>query len=332
MIGCDLLVLGAGPAGCAAAIRARQGGLRVALVEQRLAPGLAPGETLHPGAEVLFEDLGMGSALRNAGFHRHRGIWVEHAGQRHFQAYGADANGPWRGFQVDRALLQEMMQNAVRACGARLLMGCQIAGLLHEDGRVAGVRLAEGDMRARWTIDATGRHAWLASQLGLASETYSPPLRVRFGWRAAQASCTDGQPRIALGPDGWDWEAPLGRDRVAWLVLRRAGQEKAEHGMDMTWRLRPACAGRGYFLAGDCAAQIDPSSSHGMLRALMAGMYAGFLATASALGRAPESRIIADYRDWIRSQFLHDVARLRDMHHSWLASARPADQAFARQA
>lgn len=318
MIACDVLVLGAGPAGCAAAIRARQGGLSVTMVERRVQPGLAPGETLHPGVEALFVQLGMGPALREAGFHRHRGIWVEGGGRRRFEAYGADLHGPWRGFQVDRAVLHGMLQSAARAAGAQLLSGRSACALLLEDGRVAGARLEDDAVRARWTVDGTGRHAWLAEQLGLPVETYSPPLRACFGWREAHAGCADGQPRIVFGTDGWDWEAPLGRERVAWLALRVQGQGAAPQGMDMAWRLRPACAGPGYFLVGDAAAQIDPSSSHGVLRALMGGIYAGFLATAGGRGRGAESGLVAGYRAWVRGQFLQDVARLRDMHRAWL--------------
>ncbi len=318
MIVCDVLVLGGGPAGCAAAIRARQAGLSVALAEQRAKPGLAPGETLHPGAEVLFDQLGMGQALRDAGFHRHLGIWVEHGGQRSFQAYGADDDGPWRGFQADRAVLQDMLQGAARACGVHWLAGCSPEALLREGDRVAGIKLAGGEVRARWTIDATGRRAWLACQLGLPAEAFSPPLRAHFGWREGQATCPDGQPRIVFGPGGWDWEAPLGQGRTAWLALRAGGPDAARQGMDMTWRLRPACAGPGYFLAGDAAAQVDPSSSHGVLRALMGGIYAGFLAAAAATANADEDELAAHYRTWLRGQFLHDVARLSDMHRAWL--------------
>ncbi len=53
----DIIVLGAGPAGCAASIRARQAGLRVIMFDAKALPNVSPGETLHPGVEPLLKQL-----------------------------------------------------------------------------------------------------------------------------------------------------------------------------------------------------------------------------------------------------------------------------------
>ncbi|MGW6981819.1 FAD-dependent monooxygenase [Streptomyces sp. NPDC054932] len=49
----DVLIAGAGPAGCAAAIVCAAAGLRTLLAERRAGPTVRPGEALHPGAETL---------------------------------------------------------------------------------------------------------------------------------------------------------------------------------------------------------------------------------------------------------------------------------------
>ena len=71
----DVLVLGAGPAGCAAAISARLAGMSVTLLDKRCASHRIPGETLHPGVESLFNSLGVIDEVLAQGFHRHSGIW-----------------------------------------------------------------------------------------------------------------------------------------------------------------------------------------------------------------------------------------------------------------
>ncbi|HTO82800.1 MAG TPA: FAD-binding protein, partial [Methylomirabilota bacterium] len=53
----DVLILGAGPAGCAAALCARQAGLVTVMLEAQAEVRPAPGETLHPGVEVIFRQL-----------------------------------------------------------------------------------------------------------------------------------------------------------------------------------------------------------------------------------------------------------------------------------
>src|SRR5438067_2531358 len=93
----DILILGAGPAGCAAAIRARRAGLRVILIERLPRPKISPGETLHPGIEPILVQLGVRKVIMAEDFHRHSGIWVEWDGPRRFQPYGYDEQGEWLG-------------------------------------------------------------------------------------------------------------------------------------------------------------------------------------------------------------------------------------------
>src|SRR3712207_4284980 len=98
----DVVIVGAGPAGCAAAIGCAAAGLSVRLIEAALFPRDLPGETLHPGVEALLERLGVASEVRAADFPRHEGIWTHSPTGRVFTPYGAGAEGPWRGFQAWR--------------------------------------------------------------------------------------------------------------------------------------------------------------------------------------------------------------------------------------
>ena len=45
--------------------------------------------------------------------------------------------------------------------------------------------------------------------------------------------------------------------------------------MARTWRMAERMAGAGWFIVGDAAATLDPTSSHGVLKALLSGMTAG---------------------------------------------------------
>ena len=57
-----------------------------------------------------------------------------------------------------------------------------------------------------------------------------------------------------------------------------------------------------------------PSSSHGVLRALMSGMHAGWSIARIAKREAPERAVCASYRDWTRDWIERDTAELRKLY------------------
>jgi flavin-dependent dehydrogenase len=319
----DLLVIGAGPAGCAAAIRARRAGLSVKMLELSERARVAPGETLHPGIEPLFEALGVREALVSAGFHRHRGVWVSWNAPCRFEPYGVDASGPWLGFQATRHRLHEILLDAALGLGVDVQRGARPEALLREGHRVSGVLASGSELRARWTADATGRRAWLARELRLANRHRSPRMLARFGWIDDGLADLDGQPRIVATPDGWRWHAPLGRARTAWvsLTVGDSRESRPGGGIDVSWSARENCAGAGYFLLGDAAATLDPLSSHGVLRAIMSGMLCAHLVAAHAGGTVSAPQVISAYVGWMRDQFERDVVVLRTLYRDHPARA-----------
>ncbi len=143
----DLLIIGAGPAGCAAAISARRHGLTVMMLEASAQPRRAPGETLHPGIEPLFARLDVAEPVARAGFHRHAGIRIGWDAPARFEPYGEDASGPWHGFQADRA-----------AAGYHPPAGCSQGRSEHPQARSRN--FARHDRRpAQWCRDRRRRGA-----------------------------------------------------------------------------------------------------------------------------------------------------------------------------
>ena len=311
----DLLVLGAGPAGCAAAIHARRAGLSVTLLESNERARPVPGETLHPGIEPILTTLGVRDAVLAAAFHRHRGVWIEWGEPIRFEPYGEDADGPWQGFQADRSRLNEILLAAASDIGVRILRPATPQSVLLDGECVRGVVADSREIRARWTADATGSRAWLASQLAKAEQIHSPSMHAQFGWRYGGGD--DGQPRLRAHPCGWDWQAPLGAERIAWVSLRvdcLADGVTPQAGTDVTWRIHPECAGPGYFFLGDAAARLDPSSSHGVLRALMSGIFCAH-AVANAHRTAQAASVaIESYVDFVGRQFGHDVEAMSGLY------------------
>jgi flavin-dependent dehydrogenase len=140
---------------------------------------------------------------------------------------------------------------------------------------------------------------------------------VRFGWSNDVDVKLDGQPRIKTDPQGWSWVAPLGGAQSAWVSLVEAKPNetlKTRSGTDVSWRIYRDCVGLGYFLLGDAAAILDPLSSHGVLRALMSGIFCGHLIFAHKARRLSEADIIRHYALWLTQQFDLDVAALSALY------------------
>jgi flavin-dependent dehydrogenase len=275
-----------------------------------------PGETLHPGVEPLFKQLGILNSVLAERFHRHCGIWVEWDGARHFQSYGKDETGPWFGFQAERRRLHSTMLKAASDAGAIVVRPVISDRLLRHGARVTGVRAGDRDYLARWTLDATGRSAWMAKALELRQVRCSPRLYARFFWKTTDFEHSGSEPAFAASAQGWIWEAPLG-NRTARVELRMVEPDcplRGSAGIDLTWRIQPACAGPGYFMLGDAAATLDPASSHGVLRALMSGMFSAHLTTACVNGILPEAAAADAYRNWISGQFSADTTALRILY------------------
>ncbi len=324
----DLVVVGAGPAGAAAAIVCAEAGLRVALLERGPLPRERRGETLHPGVDAPLRELGVLERVHDAGFVRHEGVHVQWDGPARFDAYGGDDDGPWRGYQAPRAQFDALLVDRARELGVDVRE--QVRAISPEliDARVRGVRSSAGFIPARFVVDAAGSGHWLARRVGFEFHERSPMLIARYGYAAGRCPERDEAPAIVAGADGWTWTARVADGLYAWTRLGLA-DVPAESGLpaefaglksrgrkrssDVSWRMVVRPAGPGYALAGDAAAVLDPASSHGVLRALLSGMHAGRLARA-ALAGGDEPRLDEQYTRFVAQWFAHDAEQLRALY------------------
>src|SRR5438445_9360609 len=91
----DVVIVGAGPAGTAAAIWSRRAGLRVAILERSTVPGFKVGEALHPGVEVILGQLDVAERMSRHTLVRYDGIWVKRGQSRTFVSFGSASRGRW---------------------------------------------------------------------------------------------------------------------------------------------------------------------------------------------------------------------------------------------
>jgi flavin-dependent dehydrogenase len=194
------------------------------------------------------------------------------------------------------------------------------------------VLTAGGPVSARVVVDATGRARWLGRALGVASPPHSPRLLARYGYAEGACPARAEAPLLAADARGWTWTARVGPERYQWTRVAFGGEPTPalsvpaelrglrplgpSRGADVTWRLAERVAAPGWFMVGDAAATLDPTSSHGVLKALMSGMMAGHLIAPVVRGQVPAAEAAAAYQHWLASWFATDARRLTEFYRA----------------
>ena len=325
----DIAIIGGGPAGSAAAITCARRGLSVIVLERDRVFGERPGETMHPGVRPILEQLGLGSRIDALATGLHSGIWIEWGGPARFQAFGSDESGPWQGFHLWRPDFDGAMLSVAREAGADVRMGISVSGIGEEQGAVRQIETDHGPVTARIVIDATGRARHMARQLDISFEARSPRLIARYGYVTGDCPARDDAPRISGDRSGWTWTSKIrdglyqwtrvGFDDVAedgWLPAEFQGMApfSRTRGADVTWRIARRLAGPNWFLAGDAAATLDPTSSRGVLKSIMTGIMSSHSADAALRDKLTPAQAASSYHQWLLDWFERDVAQMRQFY------------------
>ena len=170
----DVIVVGAGPAGSAAAYALAQAGLDVLVLEKTEFPReKVCGDGLTPRAVKSLVDMGIDTSEAN-GFIRNRGLRIIGGGMRLELPWPDLASYPDYGLVRPRLDFDELLARTAQKAGARLQEHSNVTGpLLDEADRVVGVHAKVGPdktevvYRAPLVIAADGNSARLALSMGI---------------------------------------------------------------------------------------------------------------------------------------------------------------------
>ncbi|HNY29629.1 MAG TPA: geranylgeranyl reductase family protein [Fibrobacteria bacterium] len=300
----DLLVVGAGTGGCAAALAARGHGLSVLLVDRREFSEIgtkACGDAME-AEEVRWCEQVLGVDLSPAILKRALGARITTSDGRHSLVLGSEIG---ERIMMDRPAMGRLLLSKAMEAGARFSPATKVVEWLVEDGVVRGVRTSCGVLRARCTVDASGAISGLRQRLDSASplERESHPSRMAFAYREI-ATVPQGLPHpgeIELTYDlgqsngGYVWYFPNGDHRVnvgigGVVASLPWSRRLADHGRSwgIHWQ-RESAAGAflpartflscavapGYLACGDAACCVGPLDGAGIHSSLLSGYLAG---------------------------------------------------------
>jgi flavin-dependent dehydrogenase len=329
MLDTDIVVVGGGPGGTAAAITAAMAGLRTVLLDDNASGADEPGETLAPGVEVVLQKLGVSSDVEAAAAVRHEGHWTDWSGQRRFMRFGGERDRPWRGYQIRRRTLRQILLQRAWNVGVAVRDEKALQPILR-GGAVIGVKTCNDAILSRLLIDASGGRHWLARARGDRIERFSKKTIAWYGWARSDRASRFSAPVFQAAAGRWYWIAQVDVDLCAWVGLdwRNGGvtrlkrpraldafeQFGRERGADVTWRALAEQGGEGFLYIGDAGAVLDPASSHGVLRALVTGVAAAHHAVRLIRGGYAWPAEVAAFDHWVKSMFRRDAAALRMLY------------------
>lgn len=325
----DVLIIGGGPAGSAAAIQSQQYKLRTCLIESSIFPRHKPGETLHPGIEPLLDKLTARNALSATNL-RHNGNWVKWDNELRFIPFGEDENGPWLGFQVWRSNFDKLLLDRAKEVGVVVQQPVKALRLITEGEKILGISTSMGEIYARKFIDASGHTNWIARQLNISFKHYSPILIARYGYVEGSCPNLDSAPAIVADKNGWTWTARVCSNiyqwtRLTWerekmlpdwrpLEFKKLSPIGKVKGCNVTWRMLSQASGSNYFVVGDAAIVLDPASSHGVIRGIMSGMMAAHKIYLEFNNYCNAREASKSYCDWLEEWFFKDVTNLKNIY------------------
>lgn len=309
----DVVVVGAGPAGSAAAAWAARAGLDVLVIDSAGFPrDKACGDGLTPRAIAEMERLGLRDWLD--GRIRHRGLRMS--------GFGGEVEVDWPGpsfppysSAVARLELDDRIRKVAEDSGARMLLGAKAVAVHHGSSRrVVSLTLADRtEVRCRQLIVADGARSSLGRKLGrrwhqetvygVAARGYLTTARSEDPWLTSHLELRSPDDTVL---PGYGWIFPLGNGEVnigvgalstakrpADLALRPlisyyTNLRRTEWGFTgppraVSSALLPmggavsGVAGPNWMLIGDAAACVNPLNGEGIDYGLETGRLAADL-------------------------------------------------------
>ncbi|PSR64482.1 FAD-linked oxidoreductase [Nocardia sp. MDA0666] len=234
----EVLVVGAGPAGSAAAAWAARAGREVLLTDAAVFPrDKTCGDGLTPRATAELEALGLGEWLRAHTVNR---------GLR-MAGFGREALLPWPGGSfptygsaVPRTELDDKLRETAVKWGARMVDGVRVVAVARADDRITGVTVqteaGSQDIRCDILIVADGVRSPVGKLLGrvwhrrfaygVAARAYIRSARSDDEWITSHLELRDAEGGLV---PGYGWVFPLGNGEVNIGVGSLATERRPSH-------------------------------------------------------------------------------------------------------
>jgi geranylgeranyl reductase family protein len=342
-VNCDVLVVGLGPAGGAAAAASARLGLAVVAVEKKKTVGVPVQCAEFIPLPLSRHAQGPGVLLQNI------------SSMKSVLPSGIAVTTPFPGLMVDRAAFDQALTHAAQEAGATIYTDSIVTGL-DVSHSTATVRTPRGmaHVHYRLLIAADGPHSMIAGAMGLPrlatvnTRQYTVPLSLPYAttdiWLSedypggyAWLFPKGAHANLGLGMDprfSTDMKTPLDalyrqlvdEGRIGNEILSRTG------GAIPVGGIREQLVAGNVMFTGDAAGLTHPITGAGIAAGVVSGELAG--EAAHALLNEGKRRALADYEEDIRDQYADSLARAverrRELERVWHTPSAKRDAVHRR--
>lgn len=327
---CDVLIIGGGPAGSAAALALKKHApsLSILLIESSSFDKPRIGEVLPSAAKNLLDHLGVWQFFeseKHLPVYSTLSAWGKFQPEENHTIFSTHENG----WHLDRQKFDSFLIERAEKTGVKILLNTSLKNFA-KDEKNWRVKLSDdSEMNARFIVDASGRRAFFARKMK--AEICADDRLVSFSHFFALDENSAPETLVEAFADGWWYAARAGKkrivscltdadiavglglsDREKWLALfSETKQIKPSIGDAMIENesiTRPAnsvCASRvceaDWLAVGDAASAFDPLSSQGITKALRSAVFASY-AIADLLIKN-DLTAVSRYRKFIETEY-----------------------------
>ena len=232
----DIIVIGGGPAGCAAALDLNRRGYNVALCDQAKFPrDKVCGEFISPGADPILEQLGVLNAIESLSPKRLKGVAISSYESVELSIdYPAEKETAVRptSLSVPRYQLDALFLKQVQIAGVKVFEQHKVTNLIFNAGCVVGIEgwdenKTSFSLRCKVVVDAGGRNSVSLRKFNLKRERSS---KIAFSAHWQGVDLPDDYCYMHVGSPGYTGISSVGNGmtNVVLVVDRLENKKKGE--------------------------------------------------------------------------------------------------------
>jgi flavin-dependent dehydrogenase len=323
-----VLILGAGPAGTSCAIELCKKGFEVTIIEIKRFPRFKPGETCHPGIEPLLHQLGVWEDVLALNPYRYNSIYVNHDGKENEVFFNEDKN--WKSFQFPREFFDSVLLNKAISMGTKFIEQAKTLKIVSEKKSVFSVITDKGTFDFSFLIDATGSKSLSSIKLGLIREKYSKKIISNYSQLLTRENLESKfRAYFEINSDYWGYISLIKPNIYSITYSSGNSFSKIENSIflnkyfkepysviisksfETSWSITKNNKFENLYLAGDALMTFDPTSSKGILKSIMSGIYVAHILDNLKSNKLTKAQGHKIYQNWANDFFQKELMGIK---------------------